>query len=298
MIELNNVSKVFADNLVIDNVNLNIKQGEIFGLIGLSGAGKSTLLRIINQLETKSSGEVIITEGTKFGFVFQNFNLVNSLTVEQNIKLALINSNLDDQTQSAKVLEVLKLVGLEAFAKVLPSKLSGGQKQRVGIARALVADVDVLLCDEATSALDPFTAGEIINLLGELNLKLGLTIIFVSHQLEIVRDFCDRIAIIDHGKICEVGNTIDVFSKPKSKVSLKLLSNVLGFDTYLSEPNAGMITCYSREQINQCIKYITNNDVELLATYQHHTKQGIFAHIFVGQTEDIEQFEVRSIYGL
>lgn len=298
MIKLENVSKIFADNLVIDEISLEINRGEIFGLIGLSGAGKSTLLRIINGLEEKNSGEVIVEDGIKFGFVFQNFNLVNSLTVEENIKLALLNSKLDRQVVEDKTHQVLKLVGLEAFAKVKPNKLSGGQKQRVGIARSLVADVDVLLCDEATSALDPFTAGEIINLLGDLNQKLGLTIVFVSHQLEIVRDFCDRIAIIDNGKICEIGNTIDVFSKPKSRVSLKLLGNVLGFETYLKDQNTGMITCYSRDEIQRCIKYITSSDIELLATYQHHTKQGIFAHIFIDQTTNIDKFEVRSVYGL
>ncbi|WOO87666.1 ATP-binding cassette domain-containing protein [Mollicutes bacterium LVI A0039] len=298
MIELVNVSKVFADTPVINNVSLSVNRGEIFGLIGLSGAGKSTLLRIINGLETKSSGEVNVSDGVKFGFVFQNFNLVNSLTVSENISLALLNSEVADSEIKSKVDKVLQLVGLEAYAEVKPSKLSGGQKQRVGIARALVAGVDVLLCDEATSALDPFTAGEIISLLDDLNQKLGLTIIFVSHQLEIVRDFCDRIAIIDKGSICEIGTTIDVFSKPKSPVSLKLLGNVLGFDTYLNDEQTGMITCYSRTEINECIKLITNRDIELLATYQHHTKQGIFAHIFVGQTQDVEQFIVRRTYGL
>lgn len=298
MIKLNDISKVFGTKTVIDKISLNIKQGEIFGIIGLSGAGKSTLLRIVNGLEKCDGGTVELADNVKFGFVFQNFNLVNSLTVADNIRLALINEKLDEKQIEEKVDEVLKLVGLDAYKQAKPNKLSGGQKQRVGIARSLAADVNVLLCDEATSALDPFTASEIIKLLDKLNKELNLTIVFVSHQLEIVRDFCDRIAIVDSGKLCEVGKVIDVFSKPKSPISLKLLSKVLGFDNQLEHKEIGLITCYSRKDINDCLKVISSSDVELLSTYQHQTKQGIFAHIFVNQNYNIDRFEVRRIHGL
>ncbi len=298
MIKLKNVSKQFGTKQIISNLDLDVNQGEILGLIGLSGAGKSTLLRIINNLEQATSGEVIIKDGVKFGFIFQTFNLVNSLTVRDNIKLALLNSEFSESEKELKVVEVLKLVGLEAYVDSKPKQLSGGQKQRVGIARSLIADVDVLLCDEATSALDPFTANEIISLLAELNQKLGLTIVFVSHQLEIVRDFCDRIAIIDNGVLCEVDSTINVFSKPKSNISIKLLGNVLGFERYLDEPTIGLITCYSKAEIKECYAELLENNIDIEATYQHHTKQGIFAHFFIRSTEQIAGYEIRRINGL
>ncbi|WOO89514.1 ATP-binding cassette domain-containing protein [Mollicutes bacterium LVI A0078] len=298
MIKLRNVSKQFGNKQIISNLDLDINQGEIVGLIGLSGAGKSTLLRIINNLEQATSGEVIIKDNIKFGFIFQTFNLVNSLTVRDNIKLALVNSTFTESEKETKVIEVLNLVGLEAYIDSKPKELSGGQKQRVGIARSLIADVDVLLCDEATSALDPFTANEIINLLGELNKKLGLTIVFVSHQLEIVRDFCDRIAIIDNGVLCEVDTTINVFSKPKSNISIKLLGNVLGFERYLDDPTIGLITCYSKSEIKDCYTALLENNVDIEATYQHHTKQGVFAHFFIRSAEQIAGYEIRRINGL
>lgn len=295
MITLQAVSKVFNNKQVLKDINLNIRKGEIFGLIGLSGAGKSTLIRLINGLESASEGQIITTDKLKFGFVFQDFNLVNSLTVFENVELALINDNLSKPQLLQKVARVLKLVGLEDYANYKPSQLSGGQKQRVGIARGLVSGVDVLLCDEATSALDAFTAREIINLLSNLNKDLGLTIIFVSHQLEIVRDFCDRIAIVDHGEICEVGDTIEIFSNPKSQISIKLLANVLGFDVFLNQADVRLITCYSHKQINECIKQVVRDDTELLATYQHQTKQGVFAHLFIKGLTNTCGFKVRRI---
>lgn len=298
MIELKNVSKRFGAKEILNDINITINSGEVLGLIGLSGAGKSTLLRIINDLETATSGEVRVKNEIKFGFVFQTFNLVNSLTVKENISLALINERVSSAEVDSKVNEVLKLVGLADLIDSKPNQLSGGQKQRVGIARALIKDVDVLLCDEATSALDPFTSNEIISLLGELNTKLGLTIVFVSHQLEIVRDFCDRIAIIDKGNLCEIDTTINVFSKPTSTIAIKLLGNVLGFERYLDDHEIGLITCYSKDEIAQCYKTLLNNQIEIEATYQHHTKQGIFAHFFIRYSELIEGFEIRRINGL
>lgn len=298
MIELKNVSKRYGDKQILSNVNAKVNKGEILGLIGLSGAGKSTLLRIINNLETQSSGEVIVNKGIKFGFVFQTFNLVGSLSVGENIKLALLNSNLPKAKINSRVLEVLELVGLGSFIHSKPSQLSGGQKQRVGIARALIADIDVLLCDEATSSLDPFTSKEIICLLSELNEKLGLTIVFVSHQLEIVRDFCDRIGILDKGSLCEIDQTIKLFSAPKSKVAIKLLSNVLGFERYLKRSDIGLITCYNSTEISALYPILIENDIAIESMYQHHTKQGIFAHFFIKYTESIEGFEIRRINGL
>lgn len=298
MIKLTNVSKQYGDKEILKNINIDINSGEILGIIGLSGAGKSTLLRIINGLETATSGEVIVKDGVKYGFVFQTFNLVNSLSVYENISLALANENYSKEQVDEKVNQVLKLVGLTDFVNSKPKQLSGGQKQRVGIARALIADVDVLLCDEATSALDPFTANEIIGLLADLNKQLGLTIVFVSHQLEIVRDFCDRIAIIDKGVLCEIDQTINIYSKPKSQIAIKLLSNVLGFERYLNQPDIGLITCYSKAEINDCFKALHESNIDIEATYQYHTKQGIFAHFFIRTKQALDGFEVRRINGL
>ncbi len=298
MIKLNSISKRFGNKQILNDINLDIKRGEIFGLIGLSGAGKSTLLRIINGLEVATSGIVENDQGIKFGFVFQTFNLINSLTVAKNIELALINSDLSQRQIDEKIDNVLNLVGLSDFKQVKPLSLSGGQKQRVGIARALVADVDVLLCDEATSALDPFTANEIITLLNKLNEKLGLTIVFVSHQLEIVRDFCDRLAIIDGGNLCEVGKTIDVFSKPESTIAIKLLGNVLGFEKYIGQDDIGLITCYTKNEIKSCQQILLKENIDIEATYQHHTKQGIFAHFFINHKDELNGYEIRRINGL
>ncbi len=298
MIKLNSISKRFGNKQILNHINLDIKRGEIFGLIGLSGAGKSTLLRIINGLEVATSGIVENDQGIKFGFVFQTFNLINSLTVAKNIELALINSDLSQRQIDEKIDNVLNLVGLSDFKQVKPLSLSGGQKQRVGIARALVADVDVLLCDEATSALDPFTANEIITLLNKLNEELGLTIVFVSHQLEIVRDFCDRLAIIDGGNLCEVGKTIDVFSKPESTIAIKLLGNVLGFEKYIGQDDIGLITCYTKNEIKSCQQILLKENIDIEATYQHHTKQGIFAHFFINHKDELNGYEIRRINGL
>ncbi len=228
MIKFKNVSKQYASKKVINDISLTIKEGEIYGLIGLSGAGKSTILRMISGLEAVSSGQVIINDGIRFGFIFQQFNLISSLTVYENIKLSLLNSNLTDTEVQDKVLQVLKLTSLDELKDAYPKSLSGGQKQRVGIARSLVMDVDVLLCDEATSALDPFTASKIINLLTKLNQEYGLTIVFVSHQLELIQNFCDYISIIDQGSILESGRVIDVFANPKCEVTKKLLTNIRG----------------------------------------------------------------------
>lgn len=298
MIKLLNVSKKFGTKDVINEVSLEINRGEIYGLIGLSGAGKSTLLRMINGLEAVSNGHIEYHEQIKFGFVFQSFNLVNSLSCFENVKLALTNSSLDEVKQKQKVNDVLELVGLSEHSSSYPKSLSGGQKQRVGIARALVNDVDVLLCDEATSALDPFTANEIIGLLNDLNEKLGLTIIFVSHQLEIVKDFCDKIAIIDQGSLCEVGTTLDVFSKPQSEIAIKLLGNILGFSEFIENPKAKVATCFEQKSVRGCLETVFKQDIKLLATYQHQTKQGMFAHVFVETEDEVEGVDFRRINGL
>ena len=237
MIELKNVSKTFGAKRgevhAVRDVNLTIRDGEIFGIIGFSGAGKSTLVRCINLLERPTGGSVVIDGKDitrvperelrevrrKIGMIFQHFNLMRSRTVYGNIAFALKGSSLSKPEQDQKIRELLELVGLSDKTDAYPSQLSGGQKQRVAIARALANDPKVLLCDEATSALDPQTTQSILKLLNEVNKKLGLTIVIITHQMDVVKDICDRVAVMENGYVVEEGNTIDVFDHPQQPVT-------------------------------------------------------------------------------
>lgn len=237
MIELKNVSKTFGAKRgevhAVRDVNLTISDGEIFGIIGFSGAGKSTLVRCINLLERPTGGSVIIDGKDitkvserelrdvrrKIGMIFQHFNLMRSRTVYGNIAFALKGSSLSKAEQDKKIRELLELVGLSDKIDAYPSQLSGGQKQRVAIARALANDPKVLLCDEATSALDPQTTQSILKLLNEVNKKLGLTIVIITHQMDVVKDICDRVAVMENGYVVEEGNTIDVFDHPQQPIT-------------------------------------------------------------------------------
>ena len=237
MIQLEHISKTFdttAGNVhAVQDVSLEIRDGEIFGIIGFSGAGKSTLVRCINLLERPTSGSVQIdgveltTLGekqlrevrTKIGMIFQHFNLMRSRTVYENIDFPLKKSKLSKAQREEKIHSLLELVGLTDKKNVYPSQLSGGQKQRVAIARALANDPKVLLCDEATSALDPQTTQSILKLLKKVNAELGITIVLITHEMSVVKDICDRVAIMDAGTVVETGNTIDVFSKPQQPLT-------------------------------------------------------------------------------
>lgn len=218
---------------VLKGVDLDVEQGEIFGVIGPSGAGKSTLIRCINLLEAPSSGSVIINgqEMTtlplpellnarrKIGMIFQHFNLLSSRTVARNIAFPLEISHTPQEQIDKRVAELLELVDLSDKADVFPAQLSGGQKQRVGIARALATQPDILLSDEATSALDPQTRISILNLLKDLNQKLGLTILLITHEMEVVKQICDRVAIMEDGCIVEQGRLTELVAKPNSTLS-------------------------------------------------------------------------------
>lgn len=237
MIELQHVSKTFgakrAEVHAVQDVSLTINDGEIFGIIGFSGAGKSTLVRCINLLERPTGGSVIIDGKDitklpvqelrrvrrKIGMIFQHFNLMRSRTVYGNIEFALKKSGLSRQEKDEKIRSLLELVGLSDKVDAYPSQLSGGQKQRVAIARALANDPKVLLCDEATSALDPQTTKSILKLLNEVNERLKLTIIIITHQMEVVKDICDRVAVMENGYVVEEGATIDVFDHPEKQVT-------------------------------------------------------------------------------
>lgn len=239
MIEINDISKVYnskeGDLVALNKVNLKINQGDIYGVIGPSGAGKSTLIRMINLLERPTSGHVLIdgTDITKLdkrelmeerkeiGMIFQNFNLMNNSTVSQNISFPLEVSHVDKKTIDQRLDELLEIVGLEDKRNVYPAKLSGGQKQRVGIARALANKPKILLCDEPTSALDPVTTNSILELLKDINEKLNITIVLITHQMEVIKTICNKTAVIEDGSIVEEGPTQEILANPSSE-TLKL----------------------------------------------------------------------------
>lgn len=234
MIKIVNLSKTYEKDKksveALKNINLEVKKGSIHGIIGLSGAGKSSLIRCINRIEKPTSGEVWIKDinimnlsnkelrkiRKKIGMIFQSFNLLNSKTVFDNIAFPLRLSKVPESIIKEKVYSLLELVELKDKVHTYPSNLSGGQKQRVAIARALANDPEVLLCDEATSALDPKTTKQILALLKDINKKLNLTMIVVTHEMEVIKNICDYVTILEGGEIIEEGNTVDIFSNPKN----------------------------------------------------------------------------------
>lgn len=244
MIELKNITKIFhtqkGDIQACKNVNLTIQDGEIFGVIGYSGAGKSTLVRIINQLEKQTSGEVIIDgedisqlsadklrqKRTKIGMIFQHFNLLWSRTVQKNIELPLEIAGVSKEQRQQKAKELIELVGLQGRENAYPSELSGGQKQRVGIARALANDPTILLCDEATSALDPDTTEQILELLIKINQQLGITIVMITHQMEVVQKICHRIAVMSEGEVVEEASVKDIFEHPVHDITKRFVRDL------------------------------------------------------------------------
>ena len=244
MIELQHIDKIYhtssGDLHALKDINLTINEGEIFGIIGLSGAGKSTLVRCINMLEKPTSGKVMV-DGQEMtalgeeqlrkarqniGMIFQHFNLLSSRTVFGNIAFPLEIQGMDKAAIQKKVEPLLDLVGLKDRADHYPSQLSGGQKQRVGIARALASDPKVLLCDEATSALDPQTTESILNLLRDINKRLHITIVMITHQMNVVKEICDRVAVIENGEIIEQGSMVDIFTNPQKATTKEFVASI------------------------------------------------------------------------
>lgn len=244
MISLKDIRKVFKtkDGLVtaVDRVDLTIEEGEIFGVIGYSGAGKSTLIRMLNLLERPTEGSVIVDKQVlsslkskslrkarqEIGMIFQHFNLLWSRTVRENISFPLEIAGVANAERKQRVEELIKLVGLEGRGDSYPSQLSGGQKQRVGIARALANNPKVLLCDEATSALDPKTTDSILDLLVDINEKLGLTIILITHEMHVIRKICHQVAVMEAGKIVEQGPVLEVFRNPKQQMTKEFVKQI------------------------------------------------------------------------
>ncbi|MBR5994118.1 MAG: ATP-binding cassette domain-containing protein [Lachnospiraceae bacterium] len=241
-IEIKNLKKVFEIKghsiIALDNINLSIEKGDIFGIIGMSGAGKSTLVRSINYLEKPTEGQILI-DGTDLfflsekelrkkrsdiGMIFQNFNLLEQKNVLDNVCFPLEIGGVKKKEARVRARELLRTVNLEDKEKAYPSQLSGGQKQRVAIARALATNPRILLCDEATSALDPQTTSSILSLLKEINHNLGITIVIITHQMSVVTEICNRVAIIDNGRLVEEGSVDTIFENPQSDAAKELIS--------------------------------------------------------------------------
>ena len=326
MIQLQNVSKTFTVNgndvHAVKNVNLDIHDGEIFGIIGFSGAGKSTLVRCINLLERPSKGSVFVNGQDlmrldakalrevrkKIGMIFQHFNLMRSRTVYQNVAFPLKHSKLSKEELDKKILSLLELVDLKEKKDAYPSQLSGGQKQRVAIARALANDPDVLLCDEATSALDPQTTQAILKLLKQVNEKLGITIVLITHEMGVIKDICDRVAVMENGEVKESGDILEIFAHPQAPITknfIETASNVnkiyelIEADSEITKLAPGekmlMLTYANVETKEPLISAISRKfhvdasiifgNVEVLK----HSPLGKLAIILSGDKEDIEK---------
>ena len=285
MIRFENVSKTFRGNgkqvEAVKEVSLHIKKGEIFGIIGYSGAGKSTLVRCINLLERPDRGRIWIgdTEITalkgkslrkqrrKIGMIFQQFHLFASRNVYENVAYPLKHQGLTRQEIKKRVEELLNLVGLEDKASAYPSQLSGGQKQRAAIARALANEPDILLCDEATSALDPKTTTAILRLLQEVNRKLGVTIVVITHEMQVVKESCGSVAVMEGGSVVEEGEVFDIFSNPHEKITGDFVNNASNLSriyTYLEE-KAEIIRLNKGECILR-LHYLHKNTSEALVS--------------------------------
>ncbi len=249
MISLKNISKTFytkdKEIKALQDIDLEIDRGDIFGVIGYSGAGKSTLIRIINLLEKPDSGTVTVNGvnlleitsrqldeiRSNIGMIFQQFNLMNSIDVYKNIAAPLKNRKVPKKEIEKKADELLSLVGLTDKKHAYPNQLSGGQKQRVAIARALSSNPQILLCDEATSALDPNTTQSILQLLREIHDKLGITIVIITHQMEVVKSICNRVAVMEDGRIAEQGDIVDIFTNPQSSIGREFVSHTIGSES-------------------------------------------------------------------
>ncbi len=306
MITLQNISKTFIDGgkevQAVKDVNLTIHDGDIFGIIGFSGAGKSTLVRCINLLERPTSGTVTVDDKEitalsakelrkarkKIGMIFQHFNLMPSRTIFGNVAYPLKGSGLSKQEIADKVHNLLELVGISEKENAYPSQLSGGQKQRVAIARALANDPKILLCDEATSALDPQTTKSILKLLQKVNETLGITIVVITHEMDVVKEICNRVAVMDHGNVVEEGEVFSIFATPQNKVTrdfIKTTSNLQKIEE-LVEAGSPVVALKPGELIVR-LSYIEKNASEPLISAVTE-KFGIILNIIFADVEIVQ----------
>lgn len=304
MIQLNNISKSFEVKAAridaLKDVSLSIGRGEIFGVIGSSGAGKSTLIRCVNLLERPDSGQVmiesddlmslsassLILKRRKIGMIFQHFNLLSSRTVYENISFPLELEGKSKDFIHQKVVELLHLVGLEDKAEVYPANLSGGQKQRVAIARALANDPYILLCDEATSALDPATTNAILKLLKKINKQLDLTILLITHEMDVIKSVCDQVAVLDKGRLIETGPVEEIFANPKETTTKNFIQSSLAVEIPLSFQERLKTTGNPLVEI-----YLTSNEESISFIAQLEQKFGVKTNIITAQIDYIGELK-------
>ena len=321
MIELKDIEKTYegpdGDVVALKGINLTIESGEIYGIIGLSGAGKSTLIRCINMLERPTKGSVIIDgedmtsldakalrdARKNIGMIFQHFNLLSSATVYDNVAFPLRLSNTPESEIKERVEPLLELVNLKDKAHQYPSQLSGGQKQRVGIARALASNPKILLSDEATSAIDPQTTKAILSLILDINKKLGITVVVITHEMQVIKDICDKVAVIENGVISEKGRVLDVFTNPQQAITKEFISAIMPNElprefsgkTISKEPVPGAellvnITFIGDTADEPVISNLIKDfpiDVSILYGNIDHIKDTPFGRLLIGMTGDI-----------
>ncbi len=316
MIELEQISKTFADAgrevHAVNNVSLTIRNGDVFGIIGFSGAGKSTLVRCINLLERPTEGSVRIDgkeltrmpakelrqARKKIGMIFQHFNLMPSRTIFGNVAYPLKGSGLRKDQIAEKVRKLLDLVGIADKENAYPSQLSGGQKQRAAIARALANDPDILLCDEATSALDPQTTKSILKLLERLNHELGITLVVITHEMAVVKEICNRVAVMDHGRVVEEGEVFSVFASPKEELTrsfIKTTSNLQKIEELIAAKSP-VVALKPGERIVR-LSYVERNASEPLISTMTK-KYGVILNIIFADIEIVQNAPIGGTVGI
>ena len=300
MIELKNVTVDFDGLKAVNDVSLTIEEQDTYGIVGFSGAGKSTLVRTINLLQRPTEGEVLIDgenildlskrdlreRRKKIGMIFQHFNLLNNLTVLDNVIFPIKkDKSLSKEEKRKKALGLLETVGIRDKADSYPSELSGGQQQRCAIARALASDPEILLCDEATSALDPKTTKQILKLLKDLNKELKLTIVIITHQMEVVKDLCNKCAVMQDGKVVEYGSTLDIFSRPQNKLTKEFVETSTNTAETIEEVKANIGILKDDEVLGK-ISYLGQSTTEPIIN-ELYEKFGVKTNILAGNIEFI-----------
>lgn len=324
MIEFKDVSKTFDAKAgtvsAVEDVNLVIPDGKIYGIVGYSGAGKSTIIRMLNGLEAPTTGSVMVNgaeisalkgkslreQRLKIGMIFQHFNLLWSRTVLENIEFPLEIAKLSKAERKAKALKLVELVGLKGRENAYPSELSGGQKQRVGIARALSNDPEILLSDEATSALDPQTTDEVLDLLLDINKKLNLSVIVITHEMHVIRKICDHVAVLDAGKIVEQGPVLDVFKNPQQAITKRFVNQEtdtgsaddtnIAVEEMLKKYPQGKIVklTFHGEQaslpiVSETLRQFDDVDLNIIEGNIHQTQEGSIGSLYIHLLSDNQQ---------
>ena len=306
-IELRGLSKVYqipgGEVQALNNINLAIEQGDIYGIIGMSGAGKSTLIRCLNRLDTPTDGQVLIDGQNilamskkqllqtrrRMAMIFQQFNLLMQKNVARNVRYPLEIAGAPKKQANERVMELLKIVGLEEKANAYPAQLSGGQKQRVALARALASNPEMLLCDEATSALDPMTTQSSLELLKKINAELGITVVLITHEMAVIRQICNKVAILDGGKLVEQGTVDDVFMHTKSAAGKRLFGILPeNEDDVPTQPALRIVfdgAAADQPIISRLVKDL-GFDVNILAADMHQFNGKTYGQMMVARPED------------